>query len=137
MIALILSLWISSAYAWTAFDRELTPGAVDPAATVAKVCTHGYTKTIRNVPKREKREVIAAYMAKYPAWPPPPYEFDHLISLEIGGSNEPTNLWPEPLGEARRKDVIENRLHRAVCRGEITLKDAQRRILEWQKELDE
>jgi hypothetical protein len=47
-------------------------------------------------------------------------EVDHLIPLELGGSNAVTNLWPEPYSPkagAREKDVLENFLPRAVCGG--------------------
>jgi hypothetical protein len=51
-------------------------------------------------------------------------EIDHLIPLELGGSNAPENLWPQRYdGErnAARKDRLERRLHAMVCRGEISL----------------
>lgn len=59
------------------------------------------------------------------------FELDHLIPLELGGASfDPRNLWLEPWhvegrNGARRKDVFEGRLHRAVCEGRITLKAAQ------------
>ncbi len=64
------------------------------------------------------------------------YEVDHLISLELGGSNDIKNLWPEPLHDpagngAVDKDAIENQLHDMVCSGETTLADAQHAIVHW------
>ena len=59
------------------------------------------------------------------------YEVDHLVSLELGGSNDQKNLWPEPYDPrpgAHEKDLAENHLHRAVCSGEMTLSEAQRAI---------
>jgi hypothetical protein len=56
------------------------------------------------------------------------HEVDHLISLEVGGSNAITNLWPEPYAGrwgARTKDVLENRLHDLVCSGALSLQRAQ------------
>jgi hypothetical protein len=57
------------------------------------------------------------------------YELDHFIPLELGGCPDcRSNLWAEPydasLG-AKQKDRVENYLHRQVCSGEITLKEAQ------------
>lgn len=57
------------------------------------------------------------------------YEVDHLISLQLGGSNELANLWPQanytkPYN-AHMKDALENRLHALVCKGAIDLKTAQ------------
>lgn len=60
------------------------------------------------------------------------YEFDHLISLELGGNpTDPRNLWPESYQttpNARDKDKVENALHTAVCSGQLTLDQAQRII---------
>jgi len=59
------------------------------------------------------------------------YEVDHLISLELGGSNDITNLWPEAYAGAwgaRSKDALENRMHRLVCAGQLDLAQAQREI---------
>ena len=50
------------------------------------------------------------------------HEVDHLVSLELGGSNAIGNLWPEPYAGrwgARTKDVLENRLHELVCSGQL------------------
>jgi len=56
---------------------------------------------------------------------------DHLISLELGGSNSIKNLWPEPYTgdlNAHVKDKLENKLHSLVCNGDIDLKTAQQEI---------
>jgi hypothetical protein len=107
--------------------RSLTPGTV-LTRTAAVVCVSGYASSVRNVPDREKEAVYARY-----AVPHTPYqhEVDHLISLELGGSNAITNLWPEPYAgrwNARVKDVLENRLHDLVCTHRIRLAAAQRLI---------
>jgi len=121
-------------------DPKLTHGATDSKVTQATVqktiCRPGYTATVRNVTAAEKKEVMRRY-----GLPPselPNVEIDHLISLEIGGSNDPANLWPQYyeaaegqadyLG-ARAKDVVETHLHREVCEGKLALVDAQRLIV--------
>jgi hypothetical protein len=54
------------------------------------------------------------------------YEYDHLVSLELGGAvNDPRNLWPQPGRSPNPKDAIENALHRMVCKGEMRLARAQ------------
>jgi len=59
---------------------------------------------------------------------------DHLISLELGGSNDLANLWPEPYPDATAKDKAENALHALVCRGKLDLGVAQRGIArDWVK----
>jgi hypothetical protein len=49
-------------------------------------------------------------------------------SLELGGSNDVANMYPEP-GSAPAsfhvKDKLENKLHRLVCDGSMTLRAAQ------------
>jgi len=74
----------------------------------------------------EKEAVYAEYGV---AHVPYQHEVDHLVSLEVGGSNAITNLWPEPYAGrwgARTKDVLENRLHDLVCSGRLSLPSAQR-----------
>ena len=63
-------------------------------------------------------------------------EIDHLISRELGGADDIKNLWPQPYGthpwNAVLKDRVENRLHKEVCAGRISLKQAQREIaVDW------
>jgi hypothetical protein len=62
-------------------------------------------------------------------------EYDHLISLELGGDpNDPANLWVEPndrpnaTSTNNTKDALENRLKSLVCSGQITLAVAQQAI---------
>jgi len=53
------------------------------------------------------------------------------VSLELGGSNDIANLFPEPGSGAANyhlKDRLENRLSELVCRGQISLRFAQRLI---------
>lgn len=110
-------------------DPQRTPGDVltsDPSV----ICRPGYTKTVRNVPQQIKGAVYREYgiISRDPG----EYEIDHLISLELGGSNSVRNLWPEsyktqPLN-AHVKDEIENRLHDLACAGKITFPVAQQAI---------
>ena len=114
-------------------DRRCSPGAYDPAVRQANVqstiCVSGYTATVRNVPASEKSAVYREYGIARHA--PYSYEVDHIVSLELGGSNNIANLYPEayanPSG-ARVKDRLENAMHAAVCAGTLMLKTAQREI---------
>src|ERR1700731_1541450 len=60
------------------------------------------------------------------------YEIDHLISLELGGSNSIKFLWPESHRtspwNAQVKDRLEGKLHELVCAGQLDLKTAQQAI---------
>ena len=74
-------------------NPALTPGAVFAGVTAAQVCVSGYSASVRSVSSSEKATVFAEY---HLTDVPGAYEVDHLISLELGGSNDITNLWPEP-----------------------------------------
>jgi hypothetical protein len=55
-------------------------------------------------------------------------EVDHIVSLELGGSNDLSNLKIQPYTgscNAVDKDKLENRLHRMVCNGQLTVDYAQ------------
>lgn len=113
----------------------LNPGALNPAVTQENihqtVCIVGYTATIRPPEKYTyllKKQQIRAY--GYLDRRLRQYEEDHIVALSIGGHpTDPRNLWPQPrntVWNAKKKDALESKLHRMVCRGEITLAEAQR-----------
>jgi 5-methylcytosine-specific restriction endonuclease McrA len=116
-------------------NPKLTPGKADPALTKSVICSPSFrTSTIRNVPESTKKQVYSIYLSKN-------YEgrcagvegceVDHLISLELGGSNDIQNLWPESYSgtnSAHTKDKLENTLHSMVCKGQISLEQAQKEI---------
>ena len=105
--------------------HTLTPG-VALHVTAAQVCVSGYASSVRDVSDADKAAVYARYGVEWVAYK---HEVDHLISLELGGSNSIRNLWPEPYAGkwgATTKDALENRLHSMVCDGQISLRAAQR-----------
>ncbi len=113
-------------------DRGCTPGAIIDGATKEQICTPGNAKSVRNVPVELKKSVYEEYTIPFPQ-PKGAYEVDHLISLELGGSNDIANLWPEasdPRPGFHEKDMVENYLHDQVCNGVISLQDAQQKITE-------
>jgi len=110
-------------------DSACTPGALMPNVTVSQICTSGYSSSVRNVPTSEKDQAYAEYgiTSHYAGQ----YEVDHLVSLELGGSNDIANLWPEaasPTPGFHQKDQVENYLHSQVCSGAIDLAKAQLEI---------
>jgi hypothetical protein len=110
-------------------DPWCSPGAVFVDATVDRICVSGYSSSVRNVPTSEKNAVYAEYgIASHTTGE---YEVDHIISLELGGSNDIANLYPEaaePKPGFHEKDKVENWLHAKVCDGTMKLEEAQRRI---------
>lgn len=118
-------------------DLTVTPGAARDT-TVQQLCDPNFhTATVRNVPESNKYQVCSLYGIARADCTGQKYEIDHLISLELGGSNDTKNLWPQPYFPkpgAKEKDVVENWLHRQVCTGKISLPDAQKQIsTDWYK----
>lgn len=111
--------------------HSTSPGSIDPAATKKKICTVGYTSTIRPPESYTYALKVKQLKAlKYKDQKTADYEEDHYIPLELGGNpTDPKNLWPELWADARVKDKEENSLHADVCNGRITLAQAQAKIL--------
>lgn len=110
-------------------DKDCTPGAIIDGVTKDQICIPGYSKSVRNVPESEKNQVYLEYGIT--SRQTGEYEVDHLISLELGGSNDISNLWPEaaqPTPGFHEKDKVENYLHDQVCSGKISLREAQLKI---------
>ena len=109
-------------------DPSITPGDT-LAVTARDICQRGYSGKVRNVPAAVKRQAYANYgIATHR---PGDYEVDHLISLELGGSNSIRNLWPQTAygtWNYHVKDALENELHAEVCSGKLPLKTAQKDI---------
>ncbi|GAA3078799.1 hypothetical protein [Streptomyces glomeratus] len=124
-------------------DLACTPGAISPAVTQANLATTicrtgGYTKKIRPpeaITRKEKQANAASYGYQGSLGDA---EYDHLISLQLGGDpNDARNLWVEPAdpghkpggGVNNKKDPVETKLHTAVCSGKVTLANAQQAIV--------
>jgi hypothetical protein len=110
-------------------DTACTPGDIFPEATKDKICEPGYARSVRNVSSSTKEKVYAAYGIT--SRDPGEYEMDHLVSLELGGSNDVSNLFPEaaePRPGFHEKDKVENYLHDQVCSGAMSLEEVQVQI---------
>jgi hypothetical protein len=110
-------------------DPGLTPGVVRPLS-LSQLCDTRWGRDRRHVTDAMRRTVARRYgvpWAKHRL-----YEFDHLIPRELGGADDVRNLWPQILDpDARLKDREENRLHRAVCAGQLALSSAQDHMRTW------
>ena len=123
---------LAIAYAGDVPDHVKTPGKIDPKLTKEILCAKDFTTTsVRDVSEELKNKVFASY-AMRPSKDPCPCEVDHFIPLEVGGSNDEENLWPQSYltkpWNALVKDKLEDQLHSEVCKGETALKDAQEEI---------
>jgi len=109
---------------------SLTPGAVMRNVTKDEICVTGYSSLVRSVSSAKKKQVFELYNVEPKS---DNFGIDHLIPLQIGGSNELTNLWPltynhKYLWNKYRKDTLENKLRKMVCAGDLELQVAQREI---------
>jgi hypothetical protein len=116
----------------------LTPGVVRELS-LEEICTTRWGLDRRFVTPAMRREVFTRYRLRGPNDPAcrkdkhgRRYELDHLIPRQLGGADDVDNLFPQCYAgrpwNAVLKDRVENRLHKEVCAGTITLEDAQRDI---------
>jgi hypothetical protein len=113
-------------------DPTCTPGAVNLAVNQGTVddtiCKSGWTKTVRP-PTSKTNPMKAASARSSNIAPGEKAEYEHLVSLELGGApDDPRNLWVEPGTIPNPKDAVENKLNQAVCSGLIPPAMAQKAI---------
>lgn len=117
-------------------------GAMNPAVTQATIrstiCVPGWTARVRPPSSYTTALKVRQMRAQGLRGKSADYEEDHLVPLALGGApRDPANLWPEPWPNAHGKDVVEARVHRAVCAGRMTLA-AGRRVFTtgaWRKQV--
>jgi hypothetical protein len=126
-------------------NTALTPGLVNPEVTQANIgstiCVSGWTGTVRPPVSYTNALKYSQLHSGYNLdgdMNMKNYEEDHIVPLEVGGHpSDPRNLFPEPRNirnGAYVKDKLENRMHRLVCTGQLTLRKAQAVFLtNWQK----
>jgi len=145
VFGLFTALLVLSAFADDLPDLNKTPGVSRAGLSKATICKTKWGKDARYVTSAMKDQVFALYgYSGYsdPRCVPDPKghtcEIDHLISRELGGADDVQNLWPESYGSspwnAHLKDKQENRLHKEMCAGHITLKVARDMLVnDWKK----
>lgn len=108
-------------------NKDLTGGSV-MTAKADEACGHG--KEHRGPMFSARRDDI---LRRYglPAGTHPDYELDYLIPLCLGGSDDPSNLWPQPRRSieekwnAEAKDRLERLICDMICNGQIGIAVAQ------------
>ena len=114
-------------------DRRCSPGAYYSGLTKAVICSPSFhigttgnvTESVRYAVEREYGMTPRSYGSTL--------EIDHIVSLELGGSNDISNLFPERAVIAGAagyhvKDKLESRLRAMVCDSKISLSAAQQQI---------
>ncbi len=139
----ILLLCVTPAFAQTAHyghskenpavvvpDDSVTPGVIR-TTDASEICAATFrTKPFRLTTQAMKNQVYKAYgVERMKGMCKGGCEVDHRVPLELGGKDDPGNLWPQPSQPApgfHEKDALENALKRAVCTyKKLTLKQAQ------------
>ena len=124
--------------AWVLPDPHLTPGDINQNITEQVIRDPNFrTSKYRDVTTDEKKLDAQEYDVSWADHRK--YEFDHFIPVEIGGSNDIKNLWPEPLHlnvrgydlGSKTKDKVEDALGELVKSGQMPLAEAQKEILDW------
>ena len=113
-------------------NPNLTGGSVRiDGHDIATTC--GQSKGHRGPMSHARRDEI---LTRYglPPGDHPDYEIDHLIPLCLGGSDDPSNLWPEPRRSiepkwnAEAKDRLERLMCEMACNGRLDIGTAQEAI---------
>lgn len=114
-------------------NLELTPGLAR-GLTQATVCATRWGLDHRHVTPAMRRAVARRYGVPLSSIKAsgkgPCCELDHLIPRELAGADAVDNLWLQKWADARKKDRLENWLHREVCAGRLSLEAAQLEIVE-------
>lgn len=113
-------------------DPRLTPGDCRTDITLEELCKTKWGKDARKVTAAMKLQVFHSYgytgNADRSCKGKRHWEIDHSCSRELGGKDTVENLWPQCYAgtwNAVMKDRLENRLHKEVCAGTLTLIEAQ------------
>jgi hypothetical protein len=110
-------------------EPRLTPGVTRPIS-VGEACKAGPPDQMATISASLRQAVFHEY-GMDPSHARQ-YEVDHLITPELGGTDDIRNLWPEPYSStewnAYVKDELEDHLRQLVCDGKIDLSTAQRDI---------
>jgi hypothetical protein len=97
-------------------------------AVALAICQPGYATAHRpawSYTAKIKRHLLHGRSSKR-------YTLDHILPIELGGDPlDPANMQLQTKAAAHRKDLVENRLHRAVCSGKIDLPTAQAQMKAW------
>lgn len=118
-------------------DPHCTPGKANPAVTIGQICPElsgnfarpptAYTNRLKDHQLRYEYDYVDT--AGSHTFTAQATEEDHLISRALGGDlSAKENLWPEPHASYNEKDKVEAAAHAAVCRGALTLPQAQQGI---------
>ena len=106
----------------------LTPGDAKKV-TKEQICAPGYSASLKPTKESTREDAFNRYGLR--GGKSATEVLDHLIPVELGGTDSEQNLWPEPANgdwNASQKDALEQKLLTMVCDGTLTVKQAQTAI---------
>lgn len=129
-IVLILIFPIN-AFAFGSLSKSVTQGNIDKT-----VCVPGYSASIRpDVTITNKIKLKMIDNKKIPRSEISKYQLDHIVPLSVGGAPlDINNFQLQPyfgeINNAKAKDAVEHKIHSDLCKGKISLVNAQNIFLE-------
>ncbi len=107
-------------------DPVCTPGHFNPQLDLDAMCQKKEFHTQTSVSKEIAAQVFSAY--GIPDYLYSSYAIDQLVSEQLGGTMDLSNLWPQPIDSRpgySEKNRAESFLLSQVCNGNITLSAAR------------
>jgi len=101
-----------------------TPGAKS-GVSEAEVCAADFESTQKPVSPWQVGQALSRYGKRLDD---KSVQIDHLIPVALGGTNDPDNLWPQPVQREwgpESKNELEAKLLKMVCEKKLSLKAAQ------------
>lgn len=96
------------------------------ADELSTICAPGYARSHRLPADRYYPIAEEAYRRAGVPWSERhTHILDHVVPLELGGGWSQDNLQVQTIGEASRKDALENRAHDLVCAHRVPLEVAR------------
>lgn len=115
-------------------NHSLTPGQYYSDTNLSEICAAPDDNVISKLPLSTAHAIFDEYNIPFPQGSAAEtWVIDHLIPTALGGTDDPTNLWPMKVPLASQKNELEAKLHDLVCDGQLQVAVAQQEIgLDWQ-----
>lgn len=113
-------------------DYACTPGGVFADVLRGDLCKRGYASSVKAISAKTKDAVFSAYtIAEFDR---KQYTLDRFAPINLGGTNDVQNIWPQPTKDVSSKNKVESFLFEEMCSGRITVSESQELAsTNWQK----